>query len=307
MNLREYINIFELENDSIQNYREQLYVSGTNLILAFNYYIDLTKENKEINLSQLANLLQISDKQLRAWRCGYSPIPLNILKIFSQENKEIQYEFENKIEYISSSRGKKIRIPRNINSVFIEILGRFSGDGSCGIYNGDYKWSLKEEGKALILRNMSDMESVFGISGKYIDYDSYAENLIRSKPLVLLFQQIFNYGNGFRKTYSIQPPSFLKDLNWNIRKSFSTGIIDTEGSFYHTNQSYFFEINMVNRSLIDEVASCFDEFSIPYNLKFGNKSNIKLISYGRTNIQLIYDIFKIKNSKHLIKLEKFGI
>lgn len=306
MNLRDYISIVDLERDRILNYREQLYARGRNLLLKFNHIIELIREQHNLSLNQLAKDFGVSVKQLRKWRYGETPIPLRILKMLTEGNS-LQMDIENEIEYISSSRGKKVKIPRKISPLLIEILGRFSGDGSCGIYNGDYKWSLKEEGKRFVRANLRDMETIFGIGGIYIDYDTYAENLIRSKPLVLLFQQIFDYTEGFEKTYHIEPPYFLDYIDWDNRKLFTTGLIDTEGSFYYTNQSYYFEIHMVNEYLVNEVALAFDEFDIPYNYKQRSNNRFKLISYGKVNCSLILDTFEIKNEKHLIKLADWGL
>lgn len=307
MNLRDYISITELERNISSDYREQLYASGRNLLLKFNYTIDLLKQQYKINLKQVAEIFDVSEKQLRCWRYGDSPIPLRILKFLSEKNGFITNELENEIDFVSSSRGISIIIPRKISPLFIEILGRFSGDGSCGKYNGDYKWSLKEEGKRFVRINSRDMETIFGIGGKFIDYGTYAENIIYSKPLVLLFQQIFDYTEEFKKTYYIEPPYFIDDIDWNTRKYFTTGLIDTEGSFYYTNQSYYFEIKMVNYRLINEIIEAFDQFGIPYNYKEKKKGKFRVISYGIINCSLISEIFEIKNEKHLGKLAKWGI
>jgi hypothetical protein len=122
-----------------------------------------------------------------------------------------------------------------------------------------------------------------------------------------LFQQIFDYTEGFEKTYHIEPSSFLDFTDWDDRKFFTTGLIDTEGSFYYTNKSYYFEIHMVNKYLLGEVAEAFDEFGIPYYYKLSKKNDFKIISYGKDNSNLILDIFEIKNEKHLRKLAKWGI
>ncbi len=300
-NLRDYISLFELEGE-IDSYREQLYAEGRNLLLKFNHLIDIVRENTNLSLTQLANIFEISTKQFRKWRNGESPIPLRVLKIICQLCNVNQHNIEEEIDFISSSRGIGINIPTKITPLLIEVLGRFSGDGSCGIYDGEYKWSIKEEGKRLVRTNLRDMETLFGIRGEYIDNGSYAENLIRSKPLTLLFQRIFNYHPFFEKTYDIRPPHFLNDICWEHRKYFTTGLIDTEGSFYYYNQSYYFEIHMVNSYLLDEVAKAFDEYGIPFNYKTRNNGNFQILSYGRININLINELFEIKNDKHLRKL-----
>jgi hypothetical protein len=64
---------------------------------------------------------------------------------------------------------------------------------------------------------------------------------------------------------------------------------------------------MVNECLVDEVASAFDEYRIPYNRKQTKSSNFKLISFGKKNCSLIADIFEIKNEKHLKKLIEWNI
>lgn len=306
-NFREFICIFDLENKVPRNYREQLYVSGRNLLLKFNHIIEVIKENYNMTLSDLAENFQISTKQLRNWRIGKTPIPLRTLSELTELGGIDENAIEAEIDSISSSRGIQTRIPRKISPLLIEILGRFSGDGSCGEYDGDYKWSLKEEGKRFVHLNSRDMQTIFGNGGVCIDYDTYAENLIRSKPLVLLFQQIFEYTDTFNKSYDIIPPFFLDFINWNQRKFFTTGLIDTEGSFYYSNQTYYFEIHMVNKTLLNEVANSFNEYRIPYKRKSTKSGNFKLISYGKDNFSLISDIFEIKNEKHLRKLIEWDI
>ncbi len=307
INFRDWIDLFELEQDIPNKYREQLYVSGRNLLLKFNHLVELLIERNNIDYSELATLFNVSDKQLRNWRTGKTPIPLRILKFVSNQDGIDKRMIENEIDYILSSRHIQINIPRTVSSLLIEILGRFSGDGSCGMYDGDYKWSFKEEGKKFVNQNLRDMETIFGIGGTYIDYGTYAENLIRSKPLVLLFQQIFDYNKDFKKTYDVDLPFFLYTVDWEYRKYFTTGLIDTEGSFYCSNQSYYFEIHMVNKHMINEVANAFSEYGIPYNRKHRNYQEFKLISYGRSNCNLISEIFEIKNEKHIRKLINWGI
>jgi hypothetical protein len=269
--------------------------------------VELIKESYEITLSDLASHFHVSIKQLRNWRIGKTPIPLRILKVLSESNGINECSIESEIDFLTSARGNQTKIPRRISPTLIEILGRFSGDGSCGEYNGDYKWSLKEEGKRFVRINSRDMQTIFGNGGIYVEYDKYAENLIRSKPLVLLFQRIFKYTEDFDKTYDISPPYFLDLIDWNLRKFFTTGLIDTEGSFYYSNQTYYFELHMVNHNLLDEVATAFDEYRIPYKKKYTKSGNFKLISYGRDNCTLISDIFEIKNEKHLRKLIEWDI
>ncbi len=307
IDFRDYICIFDLEIEAPRNYREQLYASGRNLLLKFNHMIELVKENYKMTLSDLSGNFRVSIKQLRNWRIGTTPIPLRILNELVELGGIDENFIETEIDYLSSSRGNQTKIPRKISPMLIEILGRFSGDGSCGEYDGDYKWSLKEEGKRFVRLNSRDMETIFGNGGVYIDYNTYAENLIRSKPLVLLFQQIFEYTDVFNKSYDILPPYFLDFLNWNHRKFFTTGLIDTEGSFYYSNHSYYFELHMVNKSLVDEVANAFGEYRIPYNRKHTKSGNFKLITYRRDNCSLISDIFEIKNEKHLRKLIEWDI
>lgn len=306
MNFRDFIDIFALEPTKPNNYREQLYITGTVFPLLFNQLMEKIRNDNNLTYAQIADHIGISDKQFRAWRNGSSPIPISALKTLSKSNQRLRDKLEHDISYISSSRGVSISIPRNFSPEMIEIFGRFCGDGSCGAYDGDYKWSLKEEGKNLLYINYDDMKNVFQIEGKVIDYGSFAEYLVRSKPLVLLFQQIFRYHSGFKKTYDIEAPDFLQILDWNLRKYFTTGLIDTEGSFYYTNQSYYFEIHMVNRSLLNEVSYAFDQFGIPYNYKKGNRNDFKIISYNKLNCELIADTFDIKNEKHLNKLRSWG-
>jgi hypothetical protein len=307
IDFRDFISIFNLEDEIPQNYREQLYASGRNLLLKFNHMIEITKEKYEISLTDLARNFRVSMKQLRNWRIGKTPIPLRILNTLTELGGIDENFIETEIDWLSSSRGIQTKIPRRISPLLIEILGRFCGDGSCGNYDGDFKWSLKEEGKRFVRLNSRDMQTIFGNGGVYIDYNAYAENLIRSKPLVLLFQQIFEYTDDFDKTYDIFPPYFLEQINWNYRKFFTTGLIDTEGSFYYSNKSFYFELHMVNESLVDEVSNAFNEYRIPYNRKQTKMGNFKLISYGRANCSLISDIFEIKNEKHLKKLIEWDI
>lgn len=307
MSFRDYICIFDLEPIIPENYREQLFVSGRNLLLKFNHLIELVQENYKLTLTDIANNFRISTKQLRSWRIGNSPIPLRILNELAELSGINESNLEIEIEFITSSRGIQTKIPRTISPMLIEILGRFSGDGSCGVYNGDYKWSLKEEGKRFVRLNSRDMQTIFGNGGIYIDYGTYAENLIRSKPLVLLFQQIFDYSDFFDKSYDIEPPFFLDCINWNLRKFYTTGLIDTEGSFYYSNHAYYFELHVVNEWLVEEVANAFKEYRIPYNRKYTKYGKFKLLSYGKQNCSLIADIFELKNEKHLKKLIEWDI
>ena len=121
-----------------------------------------------------------------------------------------------------------------------------------------------------------------------------------------MFQQIFEYKKEFKKTYDGKPPKFLKEIDWHTRKYFTTGLIDTEAGFYLSQGHYYFDITMVNKYFMGEIAEAFDIYAIPYksyivkNEKY--KDRIKIRSYGRFNCRLIKEIFNIKNEKHLKKL-----
>lgn len=308
LNLKDYINILDLIPNKKLPYREQLYATGRNLVPLFNQYVEKIKRNSNASLTQIANNLEISIKQFRKWRNGMSPIPLRILQNFSGENINVKKSFENAIDYISSSRGIRVKIPQQISPLLLEIFGRFSGDGSIGAYkNGEYRFRLKEEGKQLVKQHLIDMNRIFEINGTYTDYGNYAQAEILSKPLVRLFQQIFDYDDDFNKTYYGKPPPLLKNTEWYLRKYYTTGLIDTEGSFYYTNQSYYFEIHMVNKYFINEVAEAFNAVGLQYNYyKLPNKT-IRIRCYNRINCNLIKNIFEIKNDKHLTKLKSWGI
>jgi len=307
---RNDINIFEFKGNLSEKQREQIYANGKNLFQLFDQYITKFKQQEGLNFSEIATKFNISEKQLRAWRIGRSPIPLKALKTITKELNIDKKIIENEIEELSSSRGNPIKIPRITTPKLVEIFGRYCGDGSCGIYKGgDYKFSLKEKGKEFVKLHSEDMNSIFGIKGGVINYANSSENVIRSKPLVLLFQKIFEYKDDFNKTFDIKPPHFLKDLDWIIRKHFTTGLIDTEGSFYYDNssQAYFFEIKMKNSYLNNEVKTAFDEFGIPYNYYQPRPNTYRIRISNRWNIKLIKEIFEPKNKRHLDLLERFGI
>jgi hypothetical protein len=66
MSFRAYICIFDLEPEIPENYREQLFVTGRNLLLKFNHLIELVQENYKLTLTDIANNFRISTKQLRS-------------------------------------------------------------------------------------------------------------------------------------------------------------------------------------------------------------------------------------------------
>lgn len=311
-NFRHYVRILELEDSSFLAQRAQLYARGKDLSDQFDQLIDQIKQQTNLTISKIAKKYQISEKQLRSWRKGRSAIPVTILKQISKELNIDPGAIENNIDELSSARGQKIKIPRIIDSTLLEILGRFCGDGSCGCYEGTYKFSLKEKGKEFVELHSQDMKKIFSLKGKVVVYPNVAENLIYSKPLVLLFQRIFQYRPGFQKSLNVKPPLFLRKVDWETRKSFTTGLIDTEGSFYSdtANRTVTFEIKMKNRFLIDEVRRAFDRLGVAHNYYATPKDDpliFRVRSYGKDSLHKIREVFELKNKRHLKQLERFNI
>jgi hypothetical protein len=156
------------------------------------------------------------------------------------------------------------------------------------------------------------MKEIFGIKGKVINYPNVAENVINSKPLVLLFQQIFKYTEGFHKTFSVKPPSFLRSLNWAERKYFTTGLMDTDGSFYYdkSTRTVMFEIKMKNPYLIEEVRFAFNVHNINYDYRaypIENPEVYRVRAVGKETLKSIKTNFNPKNEKHLKKLKSFNL
>jgi hypothetical protein len=265
-------------------------------------------------LINIAKNFGVTDKQLRAWRKGRSAIPLKVLKNLSEELNYNLSKIEENIEYISSSKGKKVIIPKKITPKLIEILGRFCGDGSCGIYgqptSKDYKFSFKEKEVDFVKIHAEDMNNVFGIKGAVINYNNYAENIIRSKPLVLYFMKIFGYKKNFNKTRDGKLPSLMKRISWPERKFFTTGLIDTEGCFYKNKENtIFFTIKMIINNYINEIKQGFDFFQIPYtSAEYKEKKTtfyyIRVLR--KTAIPQIIKIFELKNKRHYNRLKRFG-
>ena len=313
VNFRNYVDILSLDKTRSKTYRKQLYAFGRLLPKRFNELITQYKRQMNVSFSELSKQYSVSEKQMRAWRTGKTGIPLRALNQLISELRINPHSIQDLIEGLSSSRGSTILIPRLISPTLVEILGRFCGDGSCGIYDGsNYKFSLKETNVNFVELHSQDMNSIFAIKGRVVHYHRVSENVIYSKPLVLLFQQLFKYKDGFQKSLHVKPPELLDDLDWSLRKGFTTGLIDTEGSFYHdqSTRTVIFEIKMINSSLIQEVGKAFKEFDIHYNY-FSFPKNKPMIfrirSYGKKTLRLLKDVFEPKNQRHLNKFQSLRL
>jgi transcriptional regulator with XRE-family HTH domain len=311
-----FFSVFNLQEDRQLKQREQLYAEGNNLSKLVNELILKLKENNGLTILAIAKKLQVSDKQLRAWKRGKSAVPLRVLKTLADELNIELTKIEICIDRISSSNGAKVIIPKNVTSKLIEIFGRFCGDGSCGIYSQhnnktDYKFSFKEKQKEFVYLHATDMKTVFGIHGTVIDYGNHAENIIRSKPLVLFFMKIFEYKDNFNKSLNGKPPVLLRSLPWTKRKYFTTGLIDTEGCFYKSkDENILFTIKMINKHFIDEIKEAFDYFNITYSSQTykEKKSTFYYVRVSKQNdISHIIEIFELKNKRHYDRLHKFGL
>jgi len=312
VDFRKYVDIFSLEGNRLQTQRKQVYARGEELSSEFDKLITRIQQKANLSVDNIAKRCKVSRKQLSAWRTGRSAIPIRVLRQITSELGEKASSIVRFIDQLSGSKGAKILIPRTITPTLVEILGRFCGDGSCGIYgNETYKFSLKESASFVTLHSQ-DMARIFGIQGKVKHYPRVSENVIHSKPLVLLFQRIFGYRAGFHKSLHVKPPRFLEDLNWRTRSRFTTGLIDTEGSFYkdRSTRTITFEIKMRNSSLIREVGMAFKELGIHYNYYSrpkGNPTTFRIRSYGRESLRLLKDAFEPKNQRHLSQLTSFGL
>jgi len=304
-NFREYFRIFDLASDTVLDSKRNLYASGKHLPQFFDRIVRLLRRDYNMTMQEIAQSLKISYKQLRAWRKGRAPIPLNILKYITRKLNIDKRIVENKIDELSSSKGSKIKIPLHISAKLINVLGRFCGDGSCGVYGGKtYKFSLKERSRNFVELHAKDMEELFGVRGKVVTYHNFSENVIYSKPLVLLFCNIFQYHTDFTKTYDVKIPEFIKKTVWNKRVNFTRGLIETEGTFYYnkSTKSIVFEIKMRNKHLIEEVKEAFENFQIPYN--YYSMNNIfRIRCYGKNTINLIRNIIQPKNERLLNQLK----
>lgn len=312
-NFRKYIDIFSLEDTRTQTYRKQLYTIGRLLPKRFNELITRYKHQMNVTFSELSKKYNISEKQMRAWRTGKTALPLRALKQISSELQINPQSMQDLIEGLSSSRGSTILIPRSISPTLVEILGRFCGDGSCGIYDGgNYKFSLKERSGSFVELHSRDMKEIFAVKGRVVHYPRVSENVIYSKPLVLLFQQLFKYRDGFHKSLHVKPPELLDNLDWDLRKGFTTGLIDTEGSFYYdqSTRTVIFEIKMINSSLIQEVEKAFKEFDIQFNYSALPKADptiFRIRSYGKKTLRLLKDVFEPKNQRHLSQFQSLRL
>jgi transcriptional regulator with XRE-family HTH domain len=113
--------------------------------------ITLVQQKANLSLSNTAKRYKVSRKQLRAWRTGRSAIPIRVLRQITSELGEKASSVVRLIDELSGSKGAKILIPRAITPTLVEILGRFCGDGSCGIYDdGTCKFSLKEASASFV-------------------------------------------------------------------------------------------------------------------------------------------------------------
>lgn len=318
MSFRDYIDILNLTSDEelyntqngitrIYNQRD-IFARGDNLPTLFDRVIREVSYHNQLSLTQIADSLGISDTQLRRLRNGTRPIPLRILRKICGSNNNAKKTFENAIDCVSSSAGKTIRIPQQITPLLVEILGRFSGDGASGSYEGgEYRWRLREGGKQFVYQQIADMQQVFGIIGTYKDEGNHALFEINSKPLVRLFQQLFEYNENFNKSLYGIPPQLLYHLNWDLRRYYTTGIIDTEGSFYYTNQAYYFEIHMANSHFVLEACRAFDYVGIPYDYHIRNNGTYRLRVYNQNNMPIIRDSFEIKNEKRLTTIRNWEL
>jgi DNA-binding transcriptional regulator YiaG len=310
---RKYVDIFALEDTSTDTYRKQLYANGRLLPKRFNELITQYKRQMNVSFSELSKEYNISEKQMRAWRTGRTALPLRALKQLTSELHINPQSLQKLIDGLSSSRGSTILIPRLISPTLVEILGRFCGDGSCGIYDGsNYKFSLKERNGNFVELHSQDMDKIFAIKGRVVHYPRVSENIIYSKPLVLLFQQLFKYKDGFQKSLHVKPPELLDDLDWGLRKGFTTGLIDTEGSFYYdqSTRTVIFEIKMINSSLIQEVGKAFKEFDVQHNYSSFPKDNptiFRIRSYGKKTLRLLKDAFEPKNQRHLNQFQSLRL
>lgn len=282
-----------------RDFREQVRATGKHLHKIFaELLLNITQENK-ITIEEFAKSINYSDKQLRVWREGKAAIPIQVLVKIWKMSKHDLNELEDSIDFLKVYRGSEVRIPRELTPEIIEIIGRHCGDGSCTLSkNKDYRVTLTEH-KSLIDVHNRQLKEIFNIeaSVEKINQNIY-KSIVNSKVYSRFFIKVIKIPSG-NKTTTVKEPEIIKNTEFEKRKFFVRGLVDTEGSLYHDNANgtWVLEVNMNNHALISSISEVLEHYDIKHKI-LNKKNSYSLRIVGKEKIIKYFDSFGTSNAKY---------
>ncbi|MCR4335062.1 MAG: hypothetical protein NUV57_00820, partial [archaeon] len=173
----------------------------------------------------------------RDWFIGRASVPLIALKrleIFGLR-KEIT-ELLNNINYISSTTGEIVKIPKQFNPDLIYLTGLIIGDGSLGINNRHkennllYRIGIHSGDRKFLYLIKPMFETIFEI--KHFIVSKYKNNgawdlTKNNKAIYRFFTKIIGIQNG-KKSHKALIPGTIKNLVPENQVAFLAGMVDSD-------------------------------------------------------------------------------
>lgn len=177
---------------------------------------------------------KVSKSALKDWFMGRASVPLIAIKILNHfGNKQEIDLLNNKIEFISSSRGKPFRLPVVLDENLAYLVAAILCDGH--LYKDSFRVSFEITNEEIIKKFQAKLNTVFSMNYTYsirIDKRKNRKKLFKimfkSKPIVRLLTRLFNIPRG-KKSHLIEVPEQVLCGSPEIKKAFLEGVFDTDG------------------------------------------------------------------------------
>lgn len=275
----------------LNNYLLQLYNSE----MSKEYSIRLSDQEKCIcevlgdiwavkghgHIKYVIESLDVQRRTLDNWRWGISPIPIayfaEILLIWKSICSKSDMEISNRLDhifkktkYFSVARGKRVKLPRIIDSKLAYLLGFLLGDGCIkerteSLYGGksnDYPISFAINdfrfGKKIVCPYF---QGIFGTNipmYKLKNYNCF-EATTSSKVIYIFLNQVFEIPTG-KKKGKLKIPTLINSSSRVIKTHFVAGFFDADGNIYVKNKEI--SITQADKRFLTQLSSLLETLGI---------------------------------------------
>ena len=286
-------------------------------------YLEIKEKHNSSMLKLISSELGVKSQNCRAfyhWIKDGVPIPISkFLKLVelwritckksSKDASMIIQKAFTTVDYFSTKRGKKAKLPKVMTLELAYLIGFISGDGHLldpikekkrtGYF--EFRLEITDE-KEYVLKNYVNtyLKKIFDLNFniyKYKNRNAY-EYYITSKVLFLFLNKIVGLPEG-KKGGRLHIPKIILNSNSKIKSSYLKGFFDSDG-FVTTNKKVGFNLGKTEKPLLKEINLLFNQLEINTRKITETKGWEPSISWG--SLYSFIDRISSNNPEKLIKL-----
>jgi intein/homing endonuclease len=172
-------------------------------------------------------------------------------------------------QYFSVARGKKVRLPKEVNVELAYLLGYLLGDGCLVDFRkkkfrtGNFKYEIKlasdrEDFAANVIKFL--FKKIFGLDIRiYQTKHKMVEIFAQSKVLYVFLNKVCDVPIG-KKKGKLTIPSIVKKSSEKIKAAFIAGFFDADGCIHEKEKLIYF--GQADENFLKEISQLLEELSI---------------------------------------------